>query len=269
MYKDILTKELIQLAQIYGKVKFGEYYIHPLENINSSIIFKELEYSFHPKSWKKINDNANYKSRLFKVHPNSKTKIPKVYEMQSSNSSDALAMNIFCFPDFVKWGGIRKLLKIQESSTIDFGFKPKVKKRIKGISKRDSSEVDIFINNSIICECKLTEAGFTHKEKNKVQKYVSFEKVFHTGKLIQNDKNYFNYQLIRNILAAEQHGCRFILLCDMRRPDLTKSFYQTIRCIKDEYLELRSNCEIIYWQDIAHVVGKELRIFLKEKYSII
>jgi hypothetical protein len=55
----------------------------------------------------------------------------------------------------------------------------------------------------------------------------------------------------------------------MRRPDLTKSFYQTIRCIKDEYLELRYNCEIIYWQDIAHVVGKELKDFLKEKYGII
>ena len=55
----------------------------------------------------------------------------------------------------------------------------------------------------------------------------------------------------------------------MRRPDLAKSFYQTIRCIKDEYAKLRTNCEIVYWQDIANKAGKELKEFLKEKYGII
>jgi hypothetical protein len=54
----------------------------------------------------------------------------------------------------------------------------------------------------------------------------------------------------------------------MRRPDLAKSFYQTVRCIQDKYLDLRTNCEIVYWQDIAQVVPKDLKHFLKEKYGI-
>ncbi len=120
-----------------------------------------------------------------------------------------------------------------------------------------------------MCECKLTEEGFTEKVKSEVHKYLKFEDVFHVNKLIQNDNNYCNYQLIRNILAAEQHNCRFILICDMRRPDLAKSFDETISCIKDEYLALRSNCEIIYWQDFAQVVDDELKVFLEEKYGII
>jgi hypothetical protein len=86
--------------------------------------------------------------------------------------------------------------------------------------------------------------------------------------LIQNETSYLNYQLIRNILAAYQHKSRFILLSDMRRPDLAKSFYQTVRCIQDRYLDLRTNCEIVYWQDIAQVVPKDLKHFLKEKYGI-
>lgn len=87
--------------------------------------------------------------------------------------------------------------------------------------------------------------------------------------LIQSDSFYDNYQLIRNILAAELLAARFILLCDMRRPDLAKSFYQTARCIKDEYLYLRMNCEIIYWQDISNCSGKVLKKFLSLKYGIL
>jgi hypothetical protein len=79
---------------------------------------------------------------------------------------------------------------------------------------------------------------------------------------------YLNYQLIRNILAAYQLKCRFILICDMRRPDLVKNFYQTIRCIKDEHIDLRLSCDIIFWQDIAKKCGAELKFFLKEKYRI-
>jgi len=268
MYHIKIIKDLIQLAHNYGNSNFGDKYIHPLEKENSSIIFNKLEFSFHLHSWNKIEKNIKYKERVKKIHPNTQTKVPVIYEMQSSNSSDALAMNIFCYPDFIKWKGIKTLFEVESFESIEFGFNPKIQKIVEGVITTDATEVDVFINGNIICECKLTETDFTSKEKKSVECYGSFSKVFQVDKLIQNDKSYANYQLIRNILATEQIQGRFILICDMRRPDLAKSFYQTIRCIKDEFIELRTNCEIIYWQDIANYSGKELKEFLNQKYGI-
>lgn len=266
MYKNDLIQELIYLAKCYGLAHFGKEYSHLNENTNSSIIFKDITYNFHPKSWKKINEEPLYKERTKKTHTNTITK--GLFEMQSSNSSDALAMNIFCFPDFIKWGGSSKLFKVDGFESIEFGYKPKVKKYDGKKFSEDNTEVDVFINNSIIIECKLSEKDFCKKTKEEVEKYVDFKNVFHTKKLIQNTESYLNYQLIRNILAAHKIKGQFKLLCDFRRPDLVKSFYQTIRCIKDEHLDLRLNCEIIFWQDINRVMGKELKDFLKEKYGI-
>lgn len=269
MYKANLTKELTQLAHIYGKAHFGLNYINQKAITNNAVIFNSTSYNFHSKSWEIIKNNSSYLKRTLKTH-NYKGFIgivPKIMEMQSSNSSDALAMNIFCYPDFMKWNGVKKLFGITDFSDIQFGFKAKVKK-LYSENEEDATEIDIRINDDILIECKLTEDEFTKKDKKEVLKYVMFEKIFHKDKLIQDDNRYSNYQLIRNILAAEQHDSRFILICDIRRPDLAKSFYQTIRCIKDDYIDLRTKCEIIYWQDIAQVVGKELKYFLNEKYRI-
>lgn len=262
MYKDDLVKVLIHSANSYGLANFGAVYIHPMENTKSSIIFNELAYSFHQKSWQAIQANPDYSIRTKKIHSNTLTS--GIYEMQSSNSSDALAMNIFCFPDFTKWEGVKKIFRFETFTSIQFGFYPQVAKKSSG----DSTEIDVCLNNSVFCECKLTEEGFTQREKENVELYDNFEKVFHTNRLIQNENYYSNYQLIRNILAAYQHKCRFVLICDMRRPDLVKSFHQTTMCIKDDYIDLRTNCEIIYWQDIARACGIELKQFLKVKYSI-
>lgn len=260
MYKNDLIQELIPLAKSYGLREFGVCYIYPNENTTSSIIFNKLEYSFHKKSWKAIEANPSNSLRTKKIHPNTVT--VGIYEMQSSNSSDALAMNIFCFPDFVKWNGVKNLFGVDAFSSIEFGFNPQVVKN----GSSDSTEVDVYINKSIICECKLTEEGFTQKIKKTVELYDNFKKVFHTDELIQNENTYSNNQLIRNILAAYQHRCRFVLICDMRRPDLAKSFQETVRCIID--IDLRMRCEIICWQDISKFCGAELQLFLKEKYGI-
>lgn len=268
MYNTALRNELTSLADVYAKKKNGKAYLNLSPSSKDAIIFNDLAFNFHAKSWISINGNKQFKARTVKVHSHFKNNKPKVYEMQSSNSSDALAMNVFCYPDFTKWDGVKKLFKVQDFPSIEFGFKAKVHKINGKAIDGDETEVDVFVNKSIIIECKLTEEGFTKKSKAEVDKYKNFSSVFHTDKLLQSDTKYFNYQLIRNILAAHQHDCRFILICDMRRPDLANSFCQTVRCIQDRHLDLRTNCEIIYWQDIAQVVGKDLKDFLKEKYGI-
>lgn len=267
-YSNILIKELTELANRYSSIHIGYPYSHPIAKSDNALIFKEVESNFHKRSWANILQVPKYFERTLKVHSHFKSIVPVVYEMQSSNSSDALTMNIFCYPETIKWQGITELLKIEKLSDIDFGFKAKVFKIKEPLIEEDATEIDLYLNKKIICECKLKEDGFYEKEKSEVEKCVKFRDIFITDKLIQDNNHYYNYQLIRNILAANQHSCRFILFCDMRRPDLARSFYHTIRCINDEHIELRTNCEIIYWQDIARVVGKELKVFLKEKYGI-
>tara|TARA_R110000868_G_scaffold131418_2_gene341471 strand:- start:24400 stop:25203 length:804 start_codon:yes stop_codon:yes gene_type:complete len=264
-YEDQLKQVLIRLGDDYGNSNFGVSYAHPAELKNSSLIFIDVVYSFQKQSWDVISKNNKYLLRTKKAHPNAQTIDSTVSEMQSTNSSDALAMNIFCYPEFTKWKGTKKLFRVDEFSDIEFGFLAKVQKTANGILYDDATEVDVFFNKCIV-ECKLTESDFTSKNKEIVNQYSDFEKTFHTDKLVQSDTKFFNYQLIRNILAAKQYDGRFILICDMRRPDLAKSFLQTISCIKD--IDLRTKCEIIYWQDIAKVVGRELQSFLDKKYGI-
>jgi hypothetical protein len=268
MYNTTLRNQLTRLADAFGQKRYASNYLNLSPSSKDAIIFNDLASNFHPLSWNAITENTSYKARTGKPHSHFKNNTPAVYEMQSSNSSDALAMSIFCHPDFTTWNSTKKLFQVQNFASIDFGFEAKVHKTVGNKVEGDKTEVDVFINTSVIIECKLTEEGFTEKSKAEVEKYNDFSTVFHTDKLVQNETSYFNYQLIRNILAAHQHNCRFILICDMRRPDLARSFYQTVRCIQDSSLDLRTNCEIIYWQDIAQVVGKDLKDFLNEKYGI-
>lgn len=263
-----LKQELIRLADNYGKSTFGVNYAHPNELKNSSVIFNDISYCFQKDSFTQIKNNPDYFKRTIKKHSNVQTKNAGILEMQSSNSSDALAMNIFCHPDFSKWEEMKKLFQVNEFTSIVFGYKAKVDKTINNINKKDNTEVDIFLNGNIIIECKLTEKDFSSKQKDIVEHYSEFRNVFHIDKLIQTKTNYQNYQLIRNILAANQYKAKFILICDIRRPDLVESLHQTVTCIKDEYIELKANCKIIYWQDLAKVAGSELKSFLSDKYGI-
>lgn len=263
-----LKKELIRLADVYGTKNYGNAYAHPNELRNSSVIFNDISYKFHKESWNAILNTSNYLSRTNKKHARVQTKKSGIFEMQSSNSSDALAMNIFCHPSFKKWKGITNLFQVENITSVEFGFQAKVLKTDQNQFTEDKTEVDVLINKNIIAECKLTEADFCVKEKQLVEQYSEFKNVFHTNLLKQTPTHYDNYQLIRNILAANQHNAQFVLICDMRRPDLVQRFLQTVTCIKDDYLSLRTNCRIIYWQDLAKVVGEDLRQFLDEKYGI-
>jgi len=109
-------------------------------------------------------------------------------------------------------------------------------------------------------------ANLTKKEKMIVESYDNFKEVFNEELLPQSSEDYYvSYQLIRNILAAYERNLSFLLLCDARRPDLVKEFYLTARCVRDD--RLRVKCNIVFWQEIAQSLGKELRDFLVEKYG--
>ena len=84
---------------------------------SSAVIFVNAADSFHPESYDNILKHPDWFDRTKKAHPN----VPGAKEMQSSNSSDALLMNIFCHPLIGKWAGVGKLIRANMSS-ITFGF---------------------------------------------------------------------------------------------------------------------------------------------------
>ncbi len=265
MYSKQLRHALTEAAKKYADNNNFKYNIGLAKKPESALIFNQTELNFNKDSWSVIWNNTDYHYRTKKAH-SSFDKTNPVYEMQSSNSSDALLMNIFCYPKINEWKGVKQLLKVNDLSQMKFGYEP-------GIALKDSNvdrtEVDLFIQDEetkIFCESKLTETDFVFEPLPKFERYTYFDTIFESKYLPVFNGETGNYQLVRNILAAYEFNAKFYLFIDARRPDLAKSFYQTIRCIKD--IHLRQRCEIYYWQDIAAFCGIELQEFLKCKYGI-
>lgn len=223
----------------------------------TAIIFDNIADNFLPTSYDCIIEKQEWSERLKKQHP----QVQNACEMQSSNSSDALLMNIFCHPKINSWKGIRKLFGVSNINP-DFGIKPELQLKS---GQGDRTEIDLAFEN-IIVEAKLTETDFTQKSVSAVKNYTAVEKVFHFNNLPNNGENIFHYQIVRNIMASVQLNKRHILICDDRRGDLIRCYYDVVKCVRD--VGIRKNCSIIFWQEIFTKVGKELRQFLLDKYGI-
>lgn len=80
------------------------------------------------------------------------------------------------------------------------------------------------------------------------------------------DPAYAHYQLIRNVLAAHAHQCRFCLMHDARRPDLREAYFEVLAAIQTA--DMRTRCQIVTWQELAAIAPEPLRQFLAAKYGI-
>lgn len=221
----------------------------------SAIIFKKLEDNFLPASYENILTNPVWEARLKKIHSyfNNGT-----LEMQSSNSSDAILMNIFCNPGIKNWKGPRELLNIDTSSNIEFGWNPVFENE-----DNHKTEIDMKIGNRIF-ESKLTETSFKTKPHEIVERYKDFHTVFNSTALDNGKGEYCHYQLIRNILTAYKYDYSFSILIDESRIDLIRELFSVAQAIKDP--KLRSKIGFITWQEIASVCGAELKEYLANKY---
>ena len=227
------------------------------ESHASAVIFRRLEDNFHPQSFKSIANHCEWQQRTNKAHQN----VAGVLEMQSSNSSDALLMNIFCHPDIGRWKDIRNLIG-EQLDDINFGFPAKVHVNRGQV---DTTEIDMALRASF-CEAKLTETDFTHKTADIVERYYGLNATFHAEELPRIGEDYDNYQIIRNLLAAFQHDRKHILLCDERRPDLVRRYMQTVSCLRD--MHNRKKCRVVFWQEIVGACGASLRDWIEEKYGM-
>ena len=223
--------------------------------------------NFFDESYAAMLAIPEWRKRLEKVHTQAKSALPKASrgwkELDSSMSSDALLMNIFCCPYVAEDPRVLGLLGIEEAGLPQFGWRARVPLK-KGLA--DRTEVDMKLGN-LLFEAKLTESDFQSADAAVLLGYRDFEEVFDARDLPREGERLVSYQLIRNVLAAHASDCGFCVLLDARRPDLLESWYAILRCIRP--VELRVRCKVLTWQELSAVLPEQLREFLDVKYGIV
>ena len=223
--------------------------------------------NFIPASYRAILGKPQWRKRLEKVHAQGRRCLPSGggpwHELDSSVSSDALLMNIFCYPLITSRAIFCNVLGIETGSRPEFGFRPRVP-LISGAIER--TEIDMKLGN-VLFEAKLTEADFQVQKAELVEGYRDFREVFASRQLPRIGKSYVSYQLIRNILAAYALDLDFCALIDARRPDLIEDWYAAVCSVRSA--ELRVRCKVLAWQELAGCLPAALQSFLNVKYGII
>lgn len=223
--------------------------------------------NFHAASYEGICATPAWSKRLEKVHTAYKRARVRANwcwkELDCSNSSDALLMNIFCYPGLTRAPAIRALLGNESSELPAFGYKPRTPL---SNGRWDNTEIDMRLG-SLLVEAKLTESDFQICDRRLLDRYRDFEIVFNVEDLPRRSRKHLGYQLIRGTLAAYASRGSFCVLCDARRPDLAESWYRVMRTVR--LYDLSCRLKLITWQEVAVAVPSELQEFLAEKYGIV
>ena len=223
--------------------------------------------NFISASYRAVLKRSEWGKRLAKVHSSADRALPKSdcvwKELDSSMSSDALLMNIFCYPGITKRKELSSILGTGVGDLPEFGFKPRVPVT-SGFVER--TEIDMKLG-SVLFEAKLTEADFQSQNTAIVEGYRDLETVFEIRDLPRRGQKYRSYQLLRNVLAAHALDLSFCILLDARRGDLIEDWYEILRCIRTS--ELRSRCRVLTWQGLAQFLPLRLRTFLDLKYGVV
>ena len=112
-------------------------------------------------------------------------------ELDSCTSSDALLMNVFCYPGVSKDRKISRLLGAEPGTSACFGYKARVPL---ANGKSDRTEVDLRLGDLLV-EAKLTESDFQNARKQVLRAYRDFADVFDSRRLPQTGDHYLSYQL--------------------------------------------------------------------------
>ncbi len=187
-------------------------------------------------------------------------------ELDCANSSDALLMNVFCYPGMMRRPGVCRLLGADAGLRPEFGVRVHVPFTN---GRRDRTEVDMQLGEYLV-EAKLTETGFQQARPALVERYRDLYEVFHVDMLprlrADADAPYAGYQLIRGVLAAHAREQRFMVLCDGRRESMVESWFRVIGAVRR--WELRDRLRLLTWQELAAETPQHVRNFLWEKYGI-
>jgi hypothetical protein len=261
--------------------------------------------NFFDAAYAAMEMRPEWMRRFDKVHAQGRS-LPKAErrwrELDSSMSSDALLMNVFCTPAVMESATVRTMLGVEEGTVPAFGVKARVPL---ANGRFDRTEVDMQWGGLLV-EAKLTESDFQIAEKSMVEAYRDFDAVFDRERLpvveipigrrkLETEfpedysqqevlgslddwrelmelprevaEGYASYQLIRNVLAAYAQGVRFCVIHDERRPDLKEAWFEVMAAVRSA--EMRVRLKVLTWQELVGALPESLQAFLDVKYGIV
>jgi hypothetical protein len=134
--------------------------------------------NFFDVAYAEIKARPEWMRRFNKVHAQASRSLPKAErrwrELDSSTSSDALLMNVFCTPGVLSSSALRHALGVDDDAIPVFGWKARVP-LING--HLDRTEVDLRLG-SLLIEAKLTEGDFQTFEAAAAEQYRDLDTVF-------------------------------------------------------------------------------------------
>jgi len=134
--------------------------------------------NFFDSAYAAIVARPAWERRLRKAHAQARRSLPKAErpwrELDSSTSSDALLMNIFCTPGVAESAALRNALGVEEDREPQFGWKARVPL---ANGRFDRTEVDMRFG-SLLAEAKLTEGNFQTRAAAIVEGYRDLDIVF-------------------------------------------------------------------------------------------
>jgi hypothetical protein len=138
--------------------------------------------NFFDSAYAAIAQNPAWMRRFDKVHAQAARSLPKAErrwrELDSSMSSDALLMNLFCTPGVAESDAVRIALGpeagLEAGATPEFGWKARVPLKN---GRFDRTEVDMHFG-SLLVEAKLTESDFQTCATSVPESYRDFDEIF-------------------------------------------------------------------------------------------
>lgn len=133
--------------------------------------------NFFDPAYAAITARPEWMRRFDKVHAQARS-LPRATrkwrELDSSMSSDALLMNVFCTPGVAGSADVRRMLGAEAEELPEFGWKARVPLKN---GRFDRTEVDMRWGGLLV-EAKLTEADFQTRAAAVVEAYRDFDDVF-------------------------------------------------------------------------------------------
>ncbi len=183
-------------------------------------------------------------------------------ELECASSSDALLLNIFCYPGVLRRANVCAVLGVDPGLQPSFGVRAELPMRNGEV---DRTELDMCLG-STVAEAKLTESGFGRASRERLLRYVGVEETFDVAALPRSGDSFVGYQVVRGILAAVQLDGHYLVLLDARRPDLIELCFRVLSAV--QRAETRSRLRLRTWQEVAAGLPPALQSFLEEKFGI-
>ncbi len=241
-----------------------------------SVLYAEDESGGHGNflraSYRRILANPNWAQRLQKSYTGGEY-LPRAHdrrraELECAASSDALLLNIFCYPGVLRRPATCALLGIETGLEPRFGVRAELPMRNGEV---DRTELDMCLASGssgfTLAEAKLTEGGFGRASPDRLLRYHGVTDVFDLDRLPRAGNGFLGYQLVRGILAADAGEGHYLVLVDGRRTDLVELCFRVLSAVQQS--AVRHRLRLRTWQELAATLPPAVQTFLEEKFGIV